>query len=160
LTNEDDWGVWSFRAVVTQDNVAGGVLILDIAAQVGNVIHITDLTATFSGTNTQFIELLDEDVNIVVQYAALASGAAQSVTLPRANVAVDSTTSSLLASSLEGVWLAGADMRLSIRTGGAAQTNTLTLAFVARVKIAPGTVVATRSGGTPNLATPTVNEVY
>jgi hypothetical protein len=160
LTGEDDWGLWSFRAVVTQDNVAGGALVLDIAAGVGNVVHITDLTSTFSGTNTQDIDLIDEDANIVVKYVDLASGAGQSATIPRANVAVDSTTSSLLASSLEGVWLAGSDVRLSISTGGAAQTNTLTLAFTARVMNAPGTVVATRSGGTPNLATPTVNEVY
>lgn len=158
--NEDEWGVWSFRVVLTQDAVGGGALILDISAGAGNVIHITDLTSTFSGTNTQDIDLIDEDANIVVKYVDLASGAAQSATIPRANVAVDSTTSSLLASSLEGVWLAGTDERLAISTGGAAQTNTLTLSLKANVMAGPGTVVATRSSGTPNLATATVNEVY
>lgn len=157
---DEDWGVWSFRAVLTQDAVGGGALVLDISAGIGNVVHVTELTATFSGTNTLDADLIDEDAAIVVKFVDLASGAGQSATIPRANVAVDSTTSSLLGSSLEGVWLAGSDERLAITTGGAAQTNTLTLLLKARVMKGPGTVVATRSGGTPNLAAATVNEVY
>ena len=158
--SDEDWGLWSYRAVLTQDAAGGGALSLRITAGAGNVIHVQQLTATFSGTNTMDIDLFDEDNNIVVKYVDLASGAAQSATIPRANVAVDSTTSSLLASSLEGVRLAGTDTKLSILTGGAAQTNTLTLAFVAKVLSGPGVVASTGSGGTPNLATPTVNEVY
>jgi hypothetical protein len=160
MTDSKWVGFWSFRAVLTQDNAAGGALILDISAGTGNVVHITELTATFSGTNTMDVDLIDEDANIVVKYVDLASGAAQSATIPRANVAVDSTSSSLLASSLEGVTLAGPDERLAITTGGAAQTNTLTLAFRAEVSRGIGAVTGARSAGTPNLATATVNEVY
>ena len=124
------------------------------------MVHVTELTATFSGTNTMDVDLIDEDANIVVKYVDLASGAAQSATIPRANVAVDSTTSSLLASSLEGVTLAGPDERLSVSTGGAAQTNTLTLTFKAFVLKGPGTIAVDRSAGTPTAGVETVNEVY
>lgn len=160
MADDDDWGVWTFRVVLTQDAVGGGALVLDVSAGAGNQIHVTQLTATFSGTNTLDVDLIDEDAAIILKYVDLASGAAQSATIPRANVAVDTTTSSLLGTSLDGVWLAGPDVRLAATTGGAAQTNTLTLLILARVSKGPGIVVGGRSGGTPNLATPTVNEVH
>jgi len=156
----DEWGVWSWRGVLTQDDVGGGALRLSVSAGAGNELRILQFHALFSGTNTLDVQTRDEDGNLILNLVDIASVATPEATLPRAATGIDSTTSSDDAASLSPVRLAGADLNLSAVTGGAAQTNTLTVLILALCRKGPGTVVSTGSAGTPSAIAVSVNEVY
>ena len=135
------WGLWSYRTRWTS-GVGGTTSIThDLSAGAGNRIHVLELRATgaIAATGTLDVDLIDEDDNIVVKLVDLAAAAAPVATIPRLNDDVDATTSSLLASSKNGVWLAGADLRLRITPGNLAGADTVDLQSLARVERGPGT---------------------
>jgi hypothetical protein len=144
----ENWGVWVYRTRWTSGVGGTTGITHDLAAGPGNMIHITQAraSAVIAATGTLDIDVIDEDAVIIVKLVDLAAAAAPSATIPRANVAVDSTTSSLLGSSLEGVWLAGTDIRFRITPGNLAAADTVDLQVVARVQRAPGGWTTTSTG--------------
>ena len=159
---EDDstWPFWSYRTRWTSGVGGTTGITHDLSAGLGNVIHVTHAraSAVIAGTGTLDIDLIDEDANIIVKFVDLAAAAAPSATIPRLNDDIVTTTSSLLAASMEGVWLAGADVRLRVTPGNLAAVDTVDLQVWARVKVLPGTWTTTSTGVYTEAET--VDEVY
>jgi len=88
------------------------------------------------------------------------AAAAPVATIPRLNDDIITTTSSLLVASMDGVWLAGPDVRLRLRVtpGNLAAADTVDLQVVARVLRGRGTWTTTATGLYTEAES--VNEVY
>lgn len=153
-------GFWAFRTRWTSGVGGTTGITHDLSAGDGNVMFVKSLraSAVIAATGTLDVDLIDEDNNIVVKYADLAAAAAPSATIPRLNDDVDSTTSSLLASSWKGVRLAGSDLRLRITPGNLAAADTVDLQVWAFVKSGPGTWTTVSTGLYTEAVS--VNEVY
>ena len=87
-----------------------------------------------------------------------AAAAAPSATIPHLNDDIISSTSSPVAASTDGVWLAGTDLRLRAVPGTLASGDTVDIQILARVKNGPGTVTFGATGLYTQAVT--VNEVY
>jgi len=154
---------WSWTGTATQAAVGGGQPVIDITAGTGNVVHIIAARSVgaFAGADTLAFQTVDEDNNIVLTLTQIAGSAAPNATLPRAATDMDSTTSLDRGPSLDGVQIAGPDMKFTARaTTDLAQNDTVQLLLWAWVKHGPGTISVTRSTGTVAAPTVTVNEVY
>ena len=156
----EDWGLWSYRERRTSDVGGTTGITWDLAAGDGNIVHVTQVraTAAIAATGTLDIDLIDEDANIIVKFVDLAAGASLNATMPRLNDDIVTTTSSLIAVSMDGVWLAGTDLRLRVTPGNLAAADTVDYQILARVKNGPGTLTFASTGTAT--ASITVNEVY
>lgn len=159
-TPYEEWGVWSYRSRWTSGVGGTANVTHDLSAGAGNVIHVTMArgSAVIAATGTFDIDLIDEDGNSIVKLVDLAAAAAPSATIPRLNDDIVSSTNSPIASSADGVWLAGPDLRLQFAPGNLASADTLDIQILASVLHGPGTITT----GATGLYTEanTVNEVY
>ena len=152
-------GFWAYAHDSTV-GLAGSLGNITITAGDGNIIDILGLSTTqvIAATGILDIDLQDEDLNIAVKYVDLAAAGTNIGTIPRLNDDVNTTTSSLAASSWRGVRLAGSDLALVITPAAGAQNDTLNVRLWGRVKSGPGTVSA--AAVAPVTTTITINEVY
>ena len=108
---EDDstWLFWSYRTRWTSGVGGTTGITHDLSAGEGNIVHVTQarVAVVIAATGTLDIDLIDEDANIIVKLVDLAAAAAPNATIPRLNDDILSTTNSPIASSRDGVWLAG-----------------------------------------------------
>src|SRR3990167_3546850 len=97
-----EWGFWSWTGTATQAAAGGGLVVLDLTAGVGNIVHVLYARAigTFAGVDTLSIRSNDEDNNFRVLFAQLGAAGTINLTIPRALTDVDSTTNNSFASSL------------------------------------------------------------
>jgi hypothetical protein len=154
------WGWWSYRTRWTSGVGGTTGITHDLTAGAGNVIFIKAFraTAAIAATGALDVDIIDEDGNITVKYVDLAAAAAPIATIPRLNDDLNTTTTSLLASSWKGVPLAGADVRLRVTPGNLAATDTVDLQVWALCKNAPGIWTTTSTGLYTEAET--VDEVY
>jgi len=156
----EEWGIWSYRTRWTSGVGGTTGITHDLSAGVGNVIHVLQAraSAVIAATGTLDIDLIDEDAAIIVKLVDLAAAAAPNATIPRLNDDILSTTSSQIAASSGGVWLAGPAVRLRITPGNLASADTVDLLVIARVLKGRGTWTT----GSTGLYTEaeTVDEVY
>ena len=161
-TPYDEWGLWSYRTRWTSGVGGTTGITHDLSAGEGNVVHVTQAraSAVIAATGTLDIDLIDEDAAIIVKLVDLAAAAAPNATIPRLNDGIITTTSSLLVASMDGVWLAGPDVRLRLRVtpGNLAAADTVDLQVVARVLRGRGTWTTTATGLYTEAES--VNEVY
>ena len=157
-----EWGVWSWTGTATQANVAGGTIIIDVTAGAGNEIWIlyAGAVGTFAAVDWLVLQLFDEDNVVVHTYAELAAAGAVTVSFPRANTNIDSTTSTQEATAIAGCRLVGSDLKFSVVTSTLTQNDTVAFRFEALVRRGPGVISEARSGGMVTVIAPTVNEVY
>lgn len=153
---------WSWTGTATQSNAAGGVVIIDVTAGLGNVLRVlyAHAVGTFVAADTLTLVLSDEDNNAIVNYSGPTASGTVDMTFPRAATNVDSTTNTNAASSLKGVELAGPDLKYHVETSALAQNDTVQLLLWTWVKNQAGTISVARSTGTVAAPTVTVNEVY
>jgi hypothetical protein len=153
------WGWWSYRTRWASGVGGTTAITHDLSAGAGNVLHVKAFQslAVIAATGTLDVDLIDEDGNIIVKYVDLAAAAAPNASIPRLNDDLNTTTSSLLASSWKGVRLAG-DVRLRITPGNLASLDTVSLLLWALCKNAPGTWTTTATG--LYTETESVDEVY
>ena len=147
---EDDsaWPFWSYRTRWTSGVGGTTGITHDLSAGEGNIVHVTQarVAVVIAATGTLDIDLIDEDAAIIVKLVDLAAAAAPSATIPRLNDDIITTTSSLLVASMDGVWLAGPDVRLRVTPGNLAAAGTVDLQIWARVKVLHGTWTTTSTG--------------
>ena len=157
-----EWGVWSWTGIATQANVAGGAITIDVTAGAGNEIWIlyAGAVGTFAAADALVFQLFDEDNSTVNTYAWPADAAGLTISFPRANTNIDSTTSDDDATAISGCRLVGSDLKFVCTTSALAQNDTVAFRFVALVRRGPGVISEARSGGTVTVIAPTVNEVY
>jgi len=154
---------WSWAGTATQSNAAGGAVLIDVTAGIGNVVHIlyAGVVGVYGASDDISMFIVDEDNNQVVFYAQHTGTGTRNLSFPRAPTNIDSTTSSAFVSGMGGVRLVGADVKFSIGSLTAlAQNDTVQLLLWAWVKNQAGTISVARSGGTVAAISPTVNEVY
>ncbi len=78
-----EWGMWQYRAVVTQANAAGGAIIVDVVPVAGMDMLVIHAAGTNSGTNGIAIYRMDEDDAVAGVYVSVASGAGTIASIPR-----------------------------------------------------------------------------
>ena len=159
---EDDstWLFWSYRTRWTSGVGGTTGITHDLSAGEGNIVHVIQarVAVAIAATGTLDIDLIDEDANIIVKLVDLAAAAAPNATIPRLNDDILSTTNSPIASSRDGVWLAGPNVRFRVTPGNLAAADTVDLQVWARVKVMPGTWTTTSTGLYTEVES--VDEVY
>ena len=150
--------VYQARRVCTQDNVAGGVLNVNLSVATGQLAVIRSLNAVgpaSAGATLQCITY-DEDTAAGGYLANIPAGASRSFNLPTTGTAANATSNLM---SSEGFVLAPG-MTIKIAASAAAQTETLSVAVVMELYnlATVPTWSTTGSGGTPNLAASTISD--
>ena len=161
MTPYEEWGLWVYRERRTSDVGGTTGITWDLSAGTGNVIHVLEVraSAVIAATGTLDITLIDEDAAVIVRFADLAAAASPQATIPRLNDDIISSTSADEVSSVGGVWLAGADVRLRVEPGNLAAADTVDFQIVARVMNGPGTLAFAAGAGTA-ASSITQNEVF
>lgn len=160
----EEYAIWIYRAVITQANIAGGAIVLDLVPALGDEFIPLWVEAVNSGTNTLQIGELDEDNNIHLM-VAVASAAASSASIPRASQS-DSADSARTGYPypipIRGHASGAVSHGLTIRqTGAGAQNDTLTIQVRGLVKGRAPSVGKDRSTNQADvtIATPTINRL-
>jgi|SRR3990167_3786164 len=152
---------WSWTGTATQANAAGGVVVIDVTAGIGNVLQIMYARAVGSFALSDFVRFItvDEDNVFIAIHSSATATPTANTTFPRANTDVDSTTSGATVSA-STIDLAGPDQKFVAESSAIAQNDTVQLLLWAWVKHGPGTISVARSTGSVAAPTVTVNEVY
>jgi len=148
--------IWSFRQVVTQDNVAGGSLTFILTPPTGQTAKLIDLRLAASGNRALWLGLFDEDSNQTANLATIGATAANTAHLP--SIGSVSTASNNVTNSMEVIVGGGATLRGSITSAAQTETATMGCLFICTSATAPSVSWAS-SGGTPNVADATVDSM-
>src|SRR3990167_9752702 len=119
---------WSWTGTATQSNAAGGGVVIDMTAGIGNVVRVLNARAvgTFGLADNLLFSLFDEDnVEIVRVVDGAAASGTNSTSFPRANTNVDSTTNIINSAALDPVEVAGPDLKWTAWTSAIAQNDTV-----------------------------------
>ncbi len=156
-----EWGLWSYRVVVTQANGAGGAIVVDLSPVAGMTMIVASFSALNSGNNGLILTSRDEDVNEGQRFIEIASAGQTSATIPRG---IEGSASQLNTDSIPmETRIYRASDRFSVQqTGAGAQNDTLTLMMRALLSSAERPLVSKGRSTNPSdvtIATPTVDVI-
>jgi len=118
--------LYQARRVATQANAAGGAVIVDISVAAGQVARVVSVYAINSGTNSLYIDVIDEDNATDFRCAGISSAAGVWGNAPQAG----STGASSAQPGNSSGMLLGPGQKLSIfQLGAGIQNDTLTVAI-------------------------------
>ncbi len=157
-----EWGMWFYRAVITQTNGAGGAIVMDIAPTGGNMMLVMHAKGVNSGTNSLQILRNDEDNNESIRMATVASGAGSVITIPRDSLGVSTDSGHAISAPMETRFFRASDRFVILQGGAGAQNDTLTIDIRAFLSSADRPVVTkgrSTNAGDVTIATPTVDSI-
>ena len=154
--NKDDaLYLWSYRAVATQTNAAGGAIVIQFTPGAGNYVQLIQANAINSGTNTAICQVRDSAGNNLGTLANIASAATTGFSLP--SIGAVATTSGNTANS-QGIRIYGTDQLRIYQSGAGVQNDTLIVSW--RMYIRSSTAPTVSKANSTNAADVTLVETY
>ncbi len=157
-----EWGMWQYRAVVTQVNAAGGAIFVDFFPLQGTTMLIVLAKAANSGTNSLDMTRIDEDQAEVARYVDVASAGQTAGIMPQSQSSASASASLIDSTSTEVRMFRANDGFSIFQAGAGAQNDTLTVAVRAFLSSPERPLVSkarSTNQGDVTIATPTVDDV-
>ncbi len=157
-----EWGVWFYRALVTQANGAGGAIVVDLVPVAGMDMIVVMASGVNSGTNDLKMERTDEDNNVAAVFYSVASAAGTKGIIPQSTAFSETSTLGMNTVPLETRIFRAGDKLTVRQTGAGAQNDTLLVvvrAFLSSAERPIVTKARSTNSGDVTIATPTVDAI-
>ncbi len=157
-----EWGLWQYRAVVTQANAAGGAITVDFAPLQGMTMIVVRCHAINSGTNSLQMGAVDEDNAQNPLYLSISSAGTVEGGLPRISPSGSTDTAIVGSEAIETRMFRAGDYFSISQLGAGAQNDTLTVVMRALLSSPQRPLVLklrSTNQGDVTIATPTVDDI-